>query len=132
LTNLQETDITTIIQWRRHNPRHTGRDRSEQVVAIRRNGWSRSSECADIIELINEPPPPVVIELTNIDERRLTNENGSMIFGEQFDNYLDLANEPSVSLAASFRIQNVMPGDVVAVHGTGANFRAGGVKGSKV
>jgi hypothetical protein len=43
LTNIQETDITTITQRCR---RYTGRDRSEQVVAIRRNGWSRLSECA--------------------------------------------------------------------------------------
>jgi hypothetical protein len=34
LTSHQETDITTIIQRRRQHPRHTGRDRSEQVVAI--------------------------------------------------------------------------------------------------
>jgi len=34
LTNLQETDITTIIQWRRQHPRHTGRDPSEWLVAI--------------------------------------------------------------------------------------------------
>jgi hypothetical protein len=46
LTNSQETDITTVIQRRRQHPRRTaGRDRSEQVVAIRRNGWSRSSVC---------------------------------------------------------------------------------------
>src|SRR5450631_3544290 len=45
LTNQQENDITTIIQRRRQHPRHTGRDRSEQVVAIRRNRWSRSSVC---------------------------------------------------------------------------------------
>src|SRR5438046_4787560 len=46
LTNPQETDITTFIQRRPQHPRRTGRDRSEQLVAIRRNGWSRSSECA--------------------------------------------------------------------------------------
>src|SRR6478672_5606112 len=46
LTNSQETDITTVIQRRRQHPRRTaGRDCSEQVVAIRRNGWSRSSVC---------------------------------------------------------------------------------------
>ena len=28
------------------HPRHTGRDRSEQVVAIDWNEWSQSSECA--------------------------------------------------------------------------------------
>ena len=49
LTNPQETDITTIIQRRPQHPRRTGRDRSEQVVAIRRNGWSRSSECAVVM-----------------------------------------------------------------------------------
>jgi hypothetical protein len=46
LTNPQETDITTIIQRCHQHPSRTGRDRSEQVVAIRRNQWSRSSECA--------------------------------------------------------------------------------------
>jgi len=34
LTSHQETDITTVIQRRRQHPRHTGRDRSERVVAI--------------------------------------------------------------------------------------------------
>ena len=46
LTNTQETDITTIIQRRSQHPRRSGRDQSEQLVAIRRNEWSRSSECA--------------------------------------------------------------------------------------
>src|SRR3984893_7077883 len=34
LTSHQETDITTIIQRRRQRPRNTGRNRSEQLVAI--------------------------------------------------------------------------------------------------
>jgi hypothetical protein len=46
LTSKEETDITTIIQRRPQHPRRTGRDQSEQLVAIRRNEWSRSSECA--------------------------------------------------------------------------------------
>src|SRR5258705_2908702 len=51
LTNSQETDITTVIQRRRQHPRRTaGRDRSEQVVAIRRNGWSRSSVCPPLTQ----------------------------------------------------------------------------------
>jgi len=37
LTNTQETDITTIIQRRSQHPRRSGRDQSEQLVAIRRN-----------------------------------------------------------------------------------------------
>jgi hypothetical protein len=41
LTNTQETDITTIIQRRSQHPRRSGRDQSEQLVAIRRNEWSR-------------------------------------------------------------------------------------------
>jgi hypothetical protein len=48
LTNPQETDITTIIQRCHQHPSRTGRDRSEQVVAIRRYQWSRSSECASL------------------------------------------------------------------------------------
>ena len=47
LTSKEETDITTIIQRRPQHPRRTGRDQSEQLVAIRRNEWSRSSECAE-------------------------------------------------------------------------------------
>jgi hypothetical protein len=46
LTCTTETDITYLIQRRRQHPRHTGRDRSEQMVAIRRNYRSRSPECA--------------------------------------------------------------------------------------
>jgi hypothetical protein len=45
LTSKEETDITTIIQRRPQHPRRSGRDQSEQLVAIRRNEWSRSSEC---------------------------------------------------------------------------------------
>jgi hypothetical protein len=37
LTSKEETDITTIIQRRPQHPRRTGRDQSEQLVAIRRN-----------------------------------------------------------------------------------------------
>jgi transcriptional regulator with GAF, ATPase, and Fis domain len=48
LTSKEETDITTIIQPRPQHPRRTGRDQSEQLVAIRRNEWSRSSECATV------------------------------------------------------------------------------------
>ena len=47
MTSKEETDITTIIQRRPQHPRRTGRDQSEQLVAIRRNEWSRSSECAE-------------------------------------------------------------------------------------
>ena len=46
LTNPRQTDINGYIQRRYEHPRHTGRDRSEQVVAIDRNEWSQSSECA--------------------------------------------------------------------------------------
>ena len=45
LTNPQGNDITTTAQRRRQHSRRPGRDRSEQLVAIRRNEWSRSSEC---------------------------------------------------------------------------------------
>jgi hypothetical protein len=51
LTNPQETDITTIIQRRRQHPRHTGRYRSEQVVAI---VGMRSEACA-VVELALGP-----------------------------------------------------------------------------
>jgi Protein of unknown function (Hypoth_ymh) len=54
LTNPQETDITTIIQRCHQHPSRTGRDRSEQVVAIRRNQWSRSSECAPLTDMTVE------------------------------------------------------------------------------
>jgi hypothetical protein len=37
LTSKEEIDITTIIQRRPQHPRRTGRDQSEQLVAIRRN-----------------------------------------------------------------------------------------------
>ena len=37
LTSKEETDITTIIQRRPQHPRRSGRDQSEQLVAIRRN-----------------------------------------------------------------------------------------------
>ena len=46
LTNPRQTDINRYIQRRYEHPRHTGRDRSEQVVAIDWNEWSQSSECA--------------------------------------------------------------------------------------
>jgi len=37
----QEIDITTVIQWRRQHPRHTGRDQSEW--------WARSSVCIRVL-----------------------------------------------------------------------------------
>jgi hypothetical protein len=51
LTNPQGTDITTFAQRCPQHPRRPGRDRSEQLVAIRWNGWSRSPVCASIDEL---------------------------------------------------------------------------------
>src|SRR5579872_7290531 len=48
------------------------------------------NEYPDIFKLISKPPPPVVLELTNVDDARLTNENGSKVFAQQLENFLDL------------------------------------------
>jgi hypothetical protein len=39
-------NTAALIEIIMRDPRRTGRDQSEQLVAIRRNEWSRSSECA--------------------------------------------------------------------------------------
>jgi hypothetical protein len=69
-----------------------------------------------ILQLIAAPPPPVVIELTGIDEERLSNEDGGKPAAPQIELYLEMAREPGVDAPASFRIDNVTRRDVVAVH----------------
>jgi hypothetical protein len=69
-----------------------------------------------VLQLINNPPPPVVIELTGIDELRLANETGSREVMRPIERYLELADDPSVYIPATFRIEKVKPSDVVAVH----------------
>ena len=69
-----------------------------------------------VLQLIKNSPPPVVIELTGIDERRLANETGGREVMRQIEDYLDLADDPSVNTPAAFRIHEVKPSDVVAVH----------------
>ena len=62
-----------------------------------------------ILELINRPPP-----LSGIREPRLSNQDGSAQVGPRIDlflGYTDRADDP-----ASFRIHEVTPGDVIAVH----------------
>ena len=69
-----------------------------------------------VLQLINNPPSPVVIELTGIDELRLANETGSREIMPLVENYLHFADNPSVNMPAAFRIDGVKPSDVVAVH----------------
>lgn len=69
-----------------------------------------------VLQLINNPPPPVVIELTGIDELRLANETGGREVMPLIEHYLDVADNPSVNIPAAFRIEEVKPSDVVAVH----------------
>jgi hypothetical protein len=69
-----------------------------------------------VLQLINDPPPPVVIELTGIDELRLANETGGREVMPLIENYLRLTDNPSVNIPAAFRIEAVKPSDVVAVH----------------
>ena len=58
-----------------------------------------------VLRLINEPPPPVVIELTGIDELRLANETGGREVMAIIEDYLDLADNPPVNIPAAFRIR---------------------------
>lgn len=69
-----------------------------------------------VSELINKPSPPVVLELAGIAESRLSNENGSKPVAPQIELYLSLADQPGVDAPASFRVSDVTPSDVAAVH----------------
>ena len=93
LTNTQETDITTIIQRRSQHPRRSGRDQSEQLVAIRRNEWSRSSECAEhfaqsfvrMYKIATTPPyGPVMMSLDAGLQQEPIRENNAKLYIPRF------------------------------------------------
>ena len=64
-----------------------------------------------VMELIDKPTPPVVLELTGIVQSRLSNEDGTKDVDAKIEAFFDLPDTP-----ASFRISNVVPADIVAVH----------------
>jgi hypothetical protein len=69
---------------------------------LARRGVASSAEKLEsrypgILQLINESPPPVVIELLGIDESRLSNENGSRKVMPLIESYLRWADSPSVT-----------------------------------
>jgi hypothetical protein len=68
-----------------------------------------------ISELVNRPSPPVVLELGGIQESRLSNQNGSAQVAPRIEQYLKHV-EARLDDPASFRIDEVVPGDVIAVH----------------
>jgi hypothetical protein len=68
----------------------------------------------DILNLINNPMPPVVLELSGIEETRLSNEDGSKPVKERIEQYRAAAS--NLRRMPSFRIDNVTPADVIAVH----------------
>jgi hypothetical protein len=57
-----------------------------------------------------------VLELGGIEESRLSNQNGSAPVAPQLEQYLMHADRPGLGDAESFRIDQVAPGDVIAVH----------------
>jgi hypothetical protein len=69
-----------------------------------------------ILELVKRPSPPVVLELGGIKESRLSNQNGSAPVAPQLEQYLMHADRAGLGDAGSFRIDQVAPGDVIAVH----------------
>jgi hypothetical protein len=77
LTNPQGTDITTIAQRRPQHPRRPGRDRSEQLVAIRWNGWSRSPVCAMVGRF--DGPGPGTIGLSAAWDSRVCASSGLLL-----------------------------------------------------
>jgi hypothetical protein len=68
------------------------------------------------MELINKPPPPVVLELAGIDEARLSTETGKRPVNREIEQFLALAHVSGVDAVASFRVDEVTPSDVIAVH----------------
>jgi hypothetical protein len=68
----------------------------------------------EVMELINNPPPPVVLELAGIDEVRLSTETGDRSVRRDIERYLALSRLPGA--VASFRVDDVIPSDVITIH----------------
>jgi hypothetical protein len=75
-----------------------------------------------------------VIELTGIDESRLSNENGDREVIPLIESYLRWADNPSVDDPAAFRIEEVTPNDVTqfTIQAAGCQMTCRTVSGGRI
>jgi len=71
------------------------------------------SRYPEVVRAIESSSPAVVLELTNIDEGRLTLATGGSEIEPEIEDFLAF---PEQGWPAAFRIENVKPSDVIAVH----------------
>jgi hypothetical protein len=69
-----------------------------------------------VASAIESPSPPVVLELTGIARERLLNGKGGQNIEGELQAFLDIQQYPGVNAPADFRIRDVIPSDIVAVH----------------
>jgi hypothetical protein len=74
------------------------------------------TEHPQVAHLINDPSPPVVLEMTGISRERLLNAKGGEDIEAELQSFIDMQMYPGVNACADFRIQSVTPADIMAVH----------------
>ena len=57
-----------------------------------------------------------MLELVGTQESRLLNQDGGTQVAQRVELYLSAADKPGVDDPASFRIREISPGDIIAVH----------------
>ena len=75
-----------------------------------------SDKYPKISHAIENPSPPVVLELQGIPVERLLTAKGSRDIQNELEIWSDMQRYPGMSAPVDFRIQDVVPGDIVAIH----------------
>jgi hypothetical protein len=75
-----------------------------------------ATQYPDVARLIEHPSAPVVLELCGITQNRLLRENGASNIEVELMLLDDMQENPGMFVPLSFRIADVTPDDIVAVH----------------
>ena len=70
----------------------------------------------EVARLLENPSPPVVLELRGISRERLLSEKGGHDIEPALESFHRIQKSSGVNVPAAFRIRDIAPDDVVAVH----------------
>jgi hypothetical protein len=70
----------------------------------------------EVARLLENPSPPVVLELRGIGRQRLSNERGSPDIDFEIEEFRVMQEHRGVNSPTAFRIRDVTAADVVAIH----------------
>lgn len=101
--------------------------RSEFILAIKQSlkvldhlghllPRSVTTHYPEVARLLENPSPPVVLELRGISRERLLSEKGGHDIEPALESFHRIQKSSGVNVPAAFRIRDIAPDDVVAVH----------------